>query len=68
MGNEPYSDLRWRDNPMPKFSLCGKCKHWHGFGKCDRYESKVPKEIMDQSFPGTSKFIEKYCAYRENKE
>lgn len=61
---KPYSDKRWWDDPKPISSLCGECALWRGFGKCDKYETKVPKEIMDKSFPGTEKFDENYCPYR----
>lgn len=61
---KPYSDKRWWDNPMPVFSLCGKCKYWKGFGKCEKL-STVPDEILDKSFPGTERFDENYCQYRE---
>ena len=61
---KPYSDRRWWDNPMPISSLCGDCLHWHVFGKCDKYETKVPREVLDKSFPGTENFDENYCPYR----
>ena len=61
---KPYSDSRWHDNPMPKSSLCAECKYWRGFLKCDKYETKVPREILDKSFPGTEDFDENYCPHR----
>lgn len=64
---KPYSDRRWYDNPGFIPSLCGSCKYWRGFGKCDKYQEKVPQEFLDKSFPGTDKFEENYCLYRESK-
>lgn len=68
MEKKPYSDRRWWDNPMPISSYCNDCKHWKGFGKCDKYENGVPKEILDKSFPNHADFNENYCEYREEKE
>ena len=67
MKKKSYSDPRWWDNPTPISSLCGKCRYWHGFGKCDKYETKVPQEILNKSFPGTENYDENYCPYREEK-
>ena len=64
MEKELYSDRRWWDNPMPKSSMCAECKYGRGFLKCDKYETKVPREILDKSFPGTENFDENYCPYR----
>ena len=63
---EPHSDSRWHDNPGFIPSLCGKCKYWRGFGKCDKYNPEIPKSIMDKSFPGTSGYDDNYCQYRES--
>lgn len=65
--NKPYSDKRWHDDPGANFSLCGDCRNWLGFGKCKKYDEKVPKEVMDQSFPNTEKFREDYCKHRQRK-
>lgn len=67
MEKKPYSDRRWWDNPMPIFSLCGKCKHWRGRDKCDKYDSIIPEKVMDKSFPGTEEYDENYCPYRTEK-
>lgn len=62
---KPYSDDRWHGNPEFIPSLCGNCKHWKGFGKCEKYDQKVPEGILCKSFPGTEKYDENYCQYRE---
>ncbi|MCI8748492.1 MAG: hypothetical protein HFH67_11625 [Lachnospiraceae bacterium] len=67
MEKKLYSDPRWWDNPMPKSSLCPECIYWQGFLKCDKYEQKVPMEVLDKSFPGTENFDENYCPYRTEK-
>lgn len=64
MYEEPYSHPRWWDNPMPKASACGNCKFYQGFLKCEKYDSKIPMDILDRSFPGTENFDEAYCPYR----
>ena len=64
---KPYSDSRWWDNPKPIFSQCGKCRCWHGFGKCDKYTAGIPEDIMRKSFPGTQNYDKDYCPYREDK-
>lgn len=68
MDKGSYSDRRWSDNPMPVFSLCGKCKYWKGFGKCSMHEPIIPEVIFEKSFPGTEKYDEDYCPYRDMKE
>lgn len=68
MEKKPYSERRWWDNPMPISSLCDKCIYWKGFGKCEKYEDKVPRETLNKSFPGTENFQEDYCPYRRSKE
>lgn len=64
MGEGLYSDRRWHDNPMPRSSLCGECKYWRGFLKCDKYEQGIPGEIRRKSYSGTEDFDENYCPYR----
>lgn len=68
MEKKPYSDRRWWDNPMPISSLCNICENWLGRGKCKKYQDKVPREILEKSFPGTERFEEDYCEYRKEKD
>ena len=68
MEEKSYSDRRWWDNPMPVSSLCDKCIHWKGFGKCEKFKDKVPREILEKSFPGTRNFDEGYCKNRKQKD
>jgi len=64
--SKPYSDRRWHDNPKPVDSFCNECQEWLGFGKCKRYETGIPKEILQQSFPGQN-YKENYCGYYKPK-
>lgn len=68
MEKRPYSDHRWWDNPMPKDSACGRCKFYHGFLKCEKYEPTIPTDILDKSFLGTVTFDENYCPYRTEED
>lgn len=65
--SKPYTDEKWYDNPGFVPSLCNECPNWLGRGKCKKYISKIPDEILNKSFPGSEKYDEKYCSYRENK-
>ncbi len=67
MGSKPYSNSRWWDNPMPVDSLCNNCKYYQGYLNCGKRKSKIQRDILDKSFPGTEKFDENYCQYREEK-
>ncbi len=65
MKKRPYSDSRWRDNPMPISSKCRSCEYYRGARKCDKYPEGIPKEIEDKSFPGIEEYDENYCKYRK---
>lgn len=65
MEKKPFSDKRWWDNPMPISSDCSSCQYTKGFGKCDKYPEGIPKEMRDQSFPGTENYNRHYCNYRK---
>ena len=49
MNKKPYSDARWRDNPMPRTPYCGYCKHFIGLVdghlSCKAFD-KIPRDIM----------------------
>ena len=51
--SNPYSDKRWSDAPKPVNSECNSCKYHYGFGKCEKHPEGIPKEKLNQSFPGT---------------
>ncbi len=50
MTKKPYSDARWRDNPMPRTPFCGYCKHFigivDGHVSCKAFD-KIPRDIMN---------------------
>lgn len=65
---KPYSDRRWWDAPMAIDSECNVCIHDYGYGKCAKYPSGVPREIVKQSFPGTDNYNKNYCDMKKLKK
>lgn len=67
MGEKPYSDARWWDNPRPISPQCNGCKHLIGLqdGKliCKAFPIGIPNEIgsnkilHDKPYPGDNGII-----------
>lgn len=49
MGNKPYSDSRWWDNPQPKDIQCDSCVHHRGGIQCDAFPDGIPRELLTVS-------------------
>ena len=62
----PYSDKRWNDAMGGITSMCCFCQYWKGFGECEKYEGRIPDNIIHKSFPvpGTMEYDNEYCKYR----
>lgn len=46
MEKKPYSDSRWRDNPCPIMTQCGKCRHFkRGTISCKAF-TEIPNDIL----------------------
>lgn len=69
MGN-PYSDKRWWIASKPLDSGCNFCQFYYGFGKCEKYPDKIPRDILDKSFPepGKEDKFPEYCDFRKEKK
>lgn len=66
--SKPYSDRRWWDAPKAIRSECGDCVNYYGYLKCKKYPDGAPKEVINQSFPGTEEYNKNYCDMKKLKK
>ncbi len=64
---KPYSDRRWWEAPRGINSACDECIRYYGYNKCEKYPEGIPREVLIQSFPGTTEYDEKYCDMKKLK-
>jgi hypothetical protein len=55
-----FSDPRWHSAPRAVPSQCNTCRHYLGFGECEGFGGRIPREIAnnhfkhDKPYPGDS--------------
>lgn len=56
---------RFTQNPGTQFSNCNECDLYLGYGKCEKYPDKIPRELSLKSYV---KDDYSYCKYRKETE